>query len=385
MALPGTQRPALSIGIDYTPAYEQGGGIGRYVRELIAALAALDHETDYRLFVAGAPRNRLPPLPGANFRWAASRLSPLWFARLWQRANLPFHVERWVGPVMLYHATDFVLPPTRLETRTLLTVHDLSFVRSPETASPALKRYLDRVVPRSVHRADHVLADSQATKEDLIALYGVDANKVSVLLSGVHERFCPVRDPAALAAVRQRYGIGDGPFVLSVGTVQPRKNYERLIRALAHLPDRNVHLVIAGGRGWLEGSIYSVVDSLKLRDRVHFVGFAEDADLPALYSAARCFAFPSLHEGFGLPVLEAMACGTPVVTSNVSSLVEVAGDATLLVDPLSVEQIAASLSSLLSDEDLRARLIERGLRQAAQFTWASAARELLEVYRSLIQ
>ncbi len=373
------------IGIDYTPAYEQGGGIGRYVRELVAALASLDHDTDYRLFVAGASRDTLPPLPGPNFRWAASRLSPLWFARLWHRARLPLPVEFWVGSVALFHATDFVLPPTRPPTRTLLTVHDLSFVRTPDAASPALKRYLDRVVPRSVRRADHVLADSQATKDDLTSLYGVNPGKITVLLSGVNPRFKPVHDPAALIRVRQRYEIGGAPFILSVGTVQPRKNYQRLIRAFAALPDQHFNLVIAGGRGWLQGPIYAVVDALNMRDRVHFIGFADDADLPVLYSAARCFAFPSLYEGFGLPVLEAMACGAPVVTSNVSSLVEVAGQAALLVDPLSVDDIGAALARLLADEPLRARLIEEGLSQAAQFTWERAARQLLDIYHSLLK
>jgi glycosyltransferase involved in cell wall biosynthesis len=372
----------MKIGIDYTPAHEQGGGIGRYVRELVTALAALDHETGYRLFVAGAKPEAQPP--GPNFRWASSRLSPDWFARLWHRARLPLPIEWWTGPIALFHATDFVLPPTRPSTRTLLTVHDLSFARAPETASPALKRYLDRVVPRSVRRADHVLADSQATKDDLIALYGVQPGKITVLLSGVNARFQPVREPAQLAAARQRYGIGAEPFILSVGTVQPRKNYERLMRAFATLPDQNVHLVIAGGRGWLQGPIYATVDALNLQDRVHFIGFADDADLPALYSAARCFAFPSLYEGFGLPVLEAMACGTPVLTSSVSSLVEVAGDGAVLVDPLSIEQIAAGLTDLLSDEALRMRLVEAGFRQAAQFTWERSARQLLEIYHSLL-
>ncbi len=161
-----------SIGIDYTAAYEQGGGIGRYVRELVTALARLDTTTEYRLFVSGVKAQKpLPPLPGANFNWRGTRITPLWLARLWQRAQIPLSVETFTGRVDLYHATDFTLPPTRSKTRTLLTVHDLSFVRVPEAASPALKAYLDAVVPRSVRRADHVLADSQATKDDLIALY----------------------------------------------------------------------------------------------------------------------------------------------------------------------------------------------------------------------
>jgi glycosyltransferase involved in cell wall biosynthesis len=374
-----------ALGIDYTPACEQGGGIGRYVRELVAALAALDHETPYRLFVAGAGKKPLPPPPGPNFSWAPSRLSPKWFARLWHRARLPLYVEHWVGPVALFHATDFVLPPTRPSTRTVLTVHDLSFVRVPGAASPNLKRYLDQVVPRSVRRADHVLADSQATKDDLIALYGAAPEKISVLLSGVNPRFKPVQDETE--TVRARYKLGEAPFVLAVGTVQPRKNYERLIRAFASLPPElsGAHLVIAGGRGWLHAPIYATVNELDLQDRVHFIGFAADEDLPALYSAARCLAFPSLYEGFGLPILEAMACGTPVLTANVSSLVEVAGEAALLVDPQSVEQIAAGLCRLLTDEALRADLVTRGLAQARQFTWEHAASQLLALYRRLLE
>ncbi len=157
-----------AVGIDYTAAYEQGAGIGRYVRELMRALAALDARTPYRLFVAGARASALPPAPGPNFSWFSTRITPLWFARLWHRARLPLPIECFTGRIALFHATDFTLPPTLPGVRTLLTVHDLSFVRAPETTTPVLKAYLDRVVPRSVRRATHVLADLQATKDDLI-------------------------------------------------------------------------------------------------------------------------------------------------------------------------------------------------------------------------
>lgn len=377
----------VTIGIDYTAAYEQGAGIGRYVRELIRALAAEDAQTPYRLFVAGASGRDLPPLPGLNFSWRATRITPLWFARLWHRLQAPLPVETFVGRVQLYHATDFTLPPTLPGCRTLLTVHDLSFVRAPETATPVLKAYLDRVVPRSVRRADHVLADSQATKDDLIEFYGTPPEKISVLLSGVNAEFQPVRDPAALKAVRQRYNIPEAPYILSIGTVQPRKNYARLVAALAALgPEcQDVQLVIAGGRGWLDSPIYQAVADLGMAERVHFIGFARDADLPALYSAAACLAYPSLYEGFGFPVLEAMACGTPVVTSNVSSIPEVAGEAALLVDPYDVEALAGALRRLLSDEALRADLVARGFGQASRFTWARAAADLRVVYERILE
>lgn len=368
------------IAIDYTPAYEQGAGIGRYVRELIAALAALDTQTPYRLFVAGAKNLPTPPAP--NFTWKPSRISPRWFARLWHRAQIPLPVETFTGEVDLYHATDFVLPPTHRRTRRLLTVHDLSFVRVPQAASPSLKAYLDRVVPRSVARADHILADSQATKDDLIALYDTPADKITVLLSGVDARFRRVDDPT----VRARYNISERPYLFTVGTVQPRKNYSRLIRVLARLraAGHDLALVIAGGRGWLEDEMYATLRDTAMQPYVHLIGFAADADLPALYSHAFCTTFPSLYEGFGFPVLESMACGTPVVTSNVSSLPEVAGDAALQVDPYDEDAIYAALVELIESPSLRETLITRGLVRAPQFTWANSAQQLQAIYRQML-
>lgn len=376
-----------TIAIDYTPAYEQGGGIGRYVRELVAALARQPQTDAYRLFMAGARRDQLPQPPGPAFTWRPTRLTPRWLARIWQRARLPLPVETFTGRINLFHATDFVLPPTLPGTRTLLTVHDLSFVRVPETASPSLKAYLDVVVPRSVKAADHVLADSQATKDDLIALYGVAASKITVLLSGVDARFRRVEDQPARGAVRQRYQIPARPYIFSVGTVQPRKNYARLIQALARLraAGHDIDLVIAGGRGWLEDPIYAAIQVQKLSEHVHFIGFADDADLPALYSNAACVALPSLYEGFGLPVLEAMACGTPVVTSNLSSLPEVAGDAALLIDPLDVDALVHALERLLTDSALRERMITAGIQRAARFTWERSAAQLSDIYTILLQ
>jgi glycosyltransferase involved in cell wall biosynthesis len=370
-----------TIAIDYTPAYEQGGGIGRYVRELTAALAHVDKDTPYRLFVAGAAS--LPATPGANFTWRTTRITPLWLARLWHRASIQLPVETFTGAVNLFHATDFVLPPVRRGTRTLLTVHDLSFVRVPEAASPRLKAYLDAVVPHSVRRADHILADSQATKDDLVAVYGTSSEKITPLLSGVDPRFQPI--PHA-DTVREKYGLNERPYIFSLGTVQPRKNYARLIRALAILRARgcDLALVIAGGRGWLEDPIYATIRETGMDEYVHFTGFADEADLPALYSAAMCLAFPSLYEGFGLPVLEAMACGTPAVTSTVSSLPEVAGDAALMVDPHDVEAIAGAIERLYNDSGLRQTLIERGFARARTFTWERSAQHLREVYSQLL-
>ncbi len=373
-----------SIALDYTPAYEQTGGIGRYVRELVTALAREDQHTDYRLFVAGVSRRGLSAPPASNFVWTPTRISNRWLARIWHRARLPVQVETFTGPVDLFHATDFVLPPTRRRTRTLLTVHDLSFVRVPETASLRLRDFLDRVVPESVRRANHILADSEATKADLVSLYNASPDKITVLLSGVGAHFRRASELSVLT-IRNRYNL-HRPFIFSVGTVQPRKNYARLVEVLVQLRQAgyDLDLVIAGGRGWLEAPIYQTVRDTHMQKHVHFIGFANETELPVLYSAAECLAFPSLYEGFGLPVLEAMACGTPVVTSNVSSLPEVAGDAALVVDPYDTEAITHAIQRLLDDTTLRSQLVQKGYARVGLFSWGEAARKLRQIYDNLL-
>ncbi|MFZ5918584.1 MAG: glycosyltransferase family 4 protein [Chloroflexota bacterium] len=383
----------MRIGIDFTAAARQGGGIGRLTRNIVGALAAIDHENDYRLFVA-AGRGRdaewqVGSLGAAfqgagqpNFRLRNVPLSDHALAVAWHRLRLPLMVELFVGPVHLFHSPDFTLPPV-LGARTLVTVHDLSFLRLPACFPDGLRRYLEAAVPRAVRRAHHVIADSHHTRRDLIQLLDIPAEKISVIHAGVEPRFHPMTGRDALEAVRRRYNLPQR-FILSVGTVQPRKNYARLIEAFAlsssHFSTGHWDLVIAGGRGWLYEQLFERVEQLGLKDRVHWVGFVDDADLPALYNLTELFVFPSLYEGFGLPPLEAMACGVPVICSDVSSLPEVAAQAALMVDPLDVEGLAAAMQQGLEDQALRAALVARGLQRAATFTWPQAAERLRQVY-----
>lgn len=375
-------RPVVAL--DYTSAAGQGAGIGRITRETVAALATEPRAFEVRLFVSGARTADLPPPPGAGFVWRTTPIAPRWLARAW-RLGIPLPIETFTGAIDLYHATDFVLPPVRAK-RSIVTVHDLSFITVPEAASSSLKRYLDRVVPRSVARASHVIADSAATKADLIRLYHTPTDRITVIYPGADARFRRVDDPAARAAVRTKYKL-TRPYLLAVGTVQPRKNYARLAEALAivRASGIDVDLAIAGGRGWLEDPIYAAVERAGMRDHVHFLGFADDADLPALYSEAITSAMPALYEGFGIPVLEAMQCGTPAITSNVSSLPEVGGDAALLVDPLDTKAIAAAIERVVTDSTLREGMIARGYVQAARFSWARAADELAALYERLLR
>ena len=375
------------IAIDYTAAHEQGGGIGRYVRELTRAITHLDRHADFRLFVSGATAASLPQLKMSNVNWRATRVSPRWLARIWHRAGLPLPIETFVGAIDLYHATDFVLPPTLPRTRTLLTVHDLSFERVPSSADPSLLRYLKSAVPKSVRRADHILADSQATKDDLMLLYDTPDEKISVLYCGVDERFAPISDSAAADRVLKGYGLLGAEYVLSVGTLQPRKNYPRVIRALRLLRDRGIdlHYAIVGGKGWLLDEIDASIAENRMRDRVHLLGFVEDEHLPVLYGSAQALVTASLYEGFGLPLLEAMACGTPVITSNLSSLPEVVGDTGIQVDPGDVAAIEEAIARVVSDSELRADLIQRGYQRAKSFTWERSARQLKAVYDWLLE
>lgn len=373
----------MRIGLDYTSAATQGAGIGRYTRELVRALLAVPSPHRYSFFYASP--NRIDEA-AISHRPSTVRRLPFhdkWLMRLWHRLRLPLPVEAFVGQVDLFHSPDFTLPPTLPGVPTLLTVHDLSFVRDPDSAWPSLRAFLNQAVPRSVKRASHVLADSVATKNDLIELFGAPADKITVLYSGVEARFAPVRDRAAIDRVCAKYHL-PRPFILSVGTLQPRKNYGRLIAACAALAaDAPHHLVIAGGKGWLYESIFEQVKALGLENRVHFPGFVDDADLPALYSAADLFAYVSLYEGFGLPLLEAMACGTPVIASNVSSLPEVVGEVGLQVNPRDVADMTRALRAMIDQSDLRQTAIAAGIDRARLFTWERAAQQLLMVYDQL--
>jgi len=260
-------------------------------------------------------------------------------------------------------------------------------MRVPECYVPGFRSYLEQAVSRAVRRATQILADSESTRYDLIELLDVEPRRVTVLYPGVEARFRPVRETEVLARVRARYVLPDR-FVLGLGTLQPRKNFVGLIEAFAQLLAHSqggvnsIQLVIAGGEGWLAQDVPAAIDRWGLKDRVRIVGFVQDVDLPALYSLASAFAFPVLYEGFGLPVLEAMACGTPVVAADNSSLPEVIGDAGLLVPTNDPAALAAALSAVLGGPTLRDQLVAAGLRQARRFTWAEGALRLLDMYRS---
>ncbi len=377
-----------TVAIDYTPAIRQEAGIGRIIRGQVAALIDENPPFDLRLFVAGQIDDnaaQTTPLPLHSTPYISERN----LVRIWHRLDLPFPRLEWIvgGQIDLLHATDFVLPPSQARHK-VVTVHDLAFLHYPEAAMPSLHHYLNTVVPRSIRRADHVLADSQNTANDLQEFWQIPAQRISVVQGGVDQtRFQPVVAQDELERVRSKYQIGDRPFILGLSKLQPRKNFARLIRAfhLARQDARIPHkLVIGGSKGWLFEEIFATVQELGLADDVLFPGYVDDVDLPALYSAASFFAYPSLYEGFGLPIIEALACDTPVLTADNSCLPEAGGPGALYVDALSVESIADGIVRLATDDSLRRSLRRAGREHAAQFTWQRSAQQLLAAYHRLL-
>ena len=385
----------MKIAIDYTPAIRQQAGIGRIIRGQIQALLNKQTEHEFRLFVVG-------PVSASEQAESPQRLhaTPIQernMVRLWHRLNSPWPKVEWFtgGSLDLFHATDFVMAPNGAR-RKLLTVHDLAFLFYPEAAMPSLHRYLNVVVPRSIWRADHILADSHHTARDLHEQWQVPKDSISVVQGAVdHERFTTIgketaekeaekeADQQAQAAIRQKYEIGDAPIILGLSRLEPRKNFARLIEAFQMAVEQEKlphHLVIGGSKGWLYDEIFAKVQSLGLAERVHFPGFIDDLDLPVLYRSAEFFAYPSLYEGFGLPIVEALACGTPVLTADNSCLPEAGGDGAYYVDAEDVESIANGIVQLASDDALRGRLRTAGLRHVAQFTWENSAEQLLDAY-----
>jgi glycosyltransferase involved in cell wall biosynthesis len=376
----------LKIGIDYTAALKQSGGIGRYARGLITTLAELDSKNHYTLLATTDA-----PLEGFKFFQSLPNFShkiyPLperWLTIGWHRFYLPIPVEWFTGALDLFHSPNFILPPVH-RAKTLLTVHDLSFIRHPQGAVDSLRKWLNRVVPRSLARADHILADSQSTKNDLVEIFNIDPENITVVGAGVEERFQPITDPLKLEAVRRRYHLPPEKFILGLGTLEPRKNFTGLIEAYAQSPVRETHhLVIGGGKGWLYDDIFTTAETSPVADRIHLIGFVADDDLPTLYSLADVFAFPSHYEGFGIPVIEAMACGTPVVCANNSCLPEVAGQSALQITATDTSALSEALYCMVVDSSLREQAIKEGFIQAQKFTWPAAAKRLLNVYQRLL-
>lgn len=368
----------MKIGIEASPVINQGG-LGSYTRSLTHGLAAIDPQGDYTLFfsptlptapLAGSERMRRVVVPTRNAVVRYFATFPLALAR--ERIDV-IHVQYAAPP----------LCPARI----VVTIHDLIHERYPEFYPHDMVVKYRAIVPLTVRNAAVVLTISEYSKRDIMHRYCVPSEKVVVAPRTASPAFIRIHDQARLEAVRERYGTGE-QFILSVGNIERRKNLKTLIAAYVRLRQANVtsaRLVLVGSRGWLHDDVFAVARASGYADELVFTEVVPEEDLVALYNAADLFVYPSLFEGFGLPPLEAMACGTPVVCSNTSSLPEVVGNAALMVDPLDVEGLAGEMSRVLRDATLRARLSAQGLERATLFSWEREAHITLNAYRSAME
>ena len=371
----------MRIAIDGIPLATPKTGIGHYTFELAAELARARPGDEFELIAPVAVAAPLAEACGgrvpANLRASAPRSDgPL--RRRWWSFGLPLALRE--GGFDLYHGTNYNVPPWAA-CPTVVTVHDLSLLLHPATHTPRLVELARRRLPVMTRTAAHILTDSESVRTEIRDRLGVAPEGVTAVPLAPRRAF-RAAPPAESAAARLRLGV-DEDFLLFVGTVEPRKNLLTLVRAfdlLTRETELRPQLVIAGQRGWLSEELDALVESSGLKERILFTGYVTDGDLAALYSSCRVCVYPSLYEGFGLPPLEAMACGAPVLASRIPVIEEVTGSAARLVEPTDARAMARALAELLTDEPARVELAGRGGEQAARFTWERTARLTFEVY-----
>jgi len=389
-----TNTNPLRVCIDVSAAVHRRAGLGRYAQELVKGL--VDLNPNLAKGSGTIDHSQIQPSQGLSLsvfyhqRGEAileppidqlPRLTTRLSVRPWRLITALAYftnigMDRSFGSADVFHATEHLLPRLK-RIRSVFTLHDLIFQFDPDSHKPLNIAFLKTMMPRFLKHADAIIAVSESTKRDAIRLYGVPADKITVIYEGIDSKFMPITDTQRLSDIRRKYQLPDR-FMLHLGTIEPRKNLPLLFEATKELDQP---LVVAGKLGWLTDPILARVKELGIEERVHFTGFIDDEDLPALISSSSLVAMPSKYEGFGLPVLEAMACGVPVISSNTSSLPEVGGDAALYARPDDLRSWIALIDRAMNDEELRASMIDRGLRQAQRFRWSEAARRTAEVYR----
>lgn len=390
----------MKIAIDCSLVPGARGGIGQYSYNLAHALARVDTENTYSEYILFPainhilhPEYKKVDLPDTgNFR-VVFRTIPVHFQLmryLWLPGMPGSLREYMLGGLGadLYHSHTYCVPRFRdKKKRLVVTVYDVSVLTHPECHTRTNRDFCLRGIKDAVRHADGIIAISEHTKADLIDYFNAPPELITVTHLAASSAYREIKDPAALQAAAKKYALPEN-YILFVGSLEPRKNVRTLLKAYSLLPERlkkEFSLVVAGGKGWLNSDIPASAKELKISERVKFAGYIEDPDIAAVYSGAAVFAYPSLYEGFGLPILEAMSCGTPVVTSDTSSMPEVAGGAAALVSPHSAEGIAAALSRVLERAEVRREMKEKGLKRAALFSWDKCARETLAVYRKVVE
>jgi len=388
--------PRVKIGIDLSTLVYAGSGVATYTFELAKNLLKIDDKNTYVGFYSSLRRPQnfyyLDELKRLGAEIYDYRLPPTLLRFIWGRNQL-IPIEWLIGKVDIYHSSDFLRPPT-IYAKGVTTVHDLTWQFYPEYHTKEVVEAHERKIQLTLKYDDEIITVSESTKRDLCKVFNINQNKIHVIYEGVDHKKFKVQsfdkaqdrnEKLKIRRILEKYKIAP-PYILYVGAIEPRKNLLRLIEAfhllLKHRLE-NYHLIIAGRIGWKNEEIFRLVKRLGLETRITFSGFVQDADLPYLYAGASVFVYPSLYEGFGLPVLEAMVSGCPVVTSANSSLIEVAGKAAVYIDVKSSRSIAEGIKKVLMNKDFTQKLTNLGLTQAAKFTWTKTAEETLKVYEEV--
>lgn len=385
----------MRIGIDIRALLEgRHTGVEEYTINLLRRLFMEDSRNEYLLFISGKKKLKVKPCLPAG-RSQKLKVSMKYFPVSNRLLNLSFksfgrpYLDKLLSGVDVFWAPNINLVPTTRDCKKIITFHDLSFERHPEFFSLKRRLWHKFINPKKLaQEAGVIIAVSQSSKQDLIDLYNVNPQKIKVIYSGVGEQFQPLLEKnSQFDRVKEKYNLPE-KFILYLGTIEPRKNLIGLIKAYEILMKKFLipnsrflipKLVIAGTKGWLYENIFGKAIHSKYSKDIIFTGFVEDKDKPFLYNLATLFVYPSFYEGFGFPPLEAMACGLPSITSNVSSLPEIAGDAAIMVDPYKPDELARAIEMILTDKKLRQRLSEKGMEQAKKFSWEKCAESTLHV------
>jgi len=374
----------MLIGLDGIPLTFPKTGVGHYTAQLVRALASIAPEHEFRFIYPSLFSAAKFQLENSSPNVTAVRVPVRAVRRLWWSVGLPFYLRG--QDLQLFHGTNYDIPLWR-RCPTVLTIHDLSLLLHSQTHVKKSVRRGKRRLPVMAKTADAIIVPTESIRGEVCEHLGIPEQRVFVVGEAAREMFLPV-DFDATTETRKRLGITD-QFVFTVGTVEPRKNIPTLIAAFEQIlrvfTDRQLQLVIAGGRGWLSDASYSAIEKSPARKQIVLTDYLHDEDLRALYSSCRVFVYPSLYEGFGLPPIEAMACGAPVVVSNIPALVESTGGAAKVADPYNADHLARALLEVLENDEERQRLVVAGRRRAAELTWEDAARKTLAVYEEVLR
>ncbi len=368
----------MRIGFDVSHIQKTRAGIGQHAYQLLKALITADDTNEYILhgWSFGIDKQAIANVAQGRTKLSVRRIPGAVKQFYWNKLRLP-NIESLLGEIDVFHSSDPFLPPTL--GRRICTVHDLAYRKFPEWLERKVIRD-DRFVRRSVDLADAVIVPSQQTKLDLIEIMDVDRNKIHIVNVPPNSIFSSAKAESDLK-VKEKFSLAK-PYILFVGTVEPRKNIPSIVKAFETVPDR-VDLVIVGKKGWHTEESLRSIESSSAKARIHYLEYVTDEELASLYRRALCFVYPSFYEGYGFPLLEAMASGIPIITSNNSSMREIADGVALLVSPSSVEDIAEAMNMLVSDEVRRVEMRQRGMHIVEQYTAERAAKSVLNIYNSL--